>query len=68
MFMSNQTDVKGTSSVVYITMPSKLWLGKLSREEPYYEYEIKSFIPISTDPFVGNSLIRISGSNIQNIK
>ncbi len=68
--MNNQSEIDkdGTSSTVFITLPDKLWLGKLSREEPYFEYEIKSFIPIQTDPFMGNSLIRISGNNIRTLR
>lgn len=53
---------KGTSSKLSIEFPDKLWLGQLSREFPYYKFEIKSFIPIKLEPFVGNSLITISGN------
>ncbi|MCP4761976.1 MAG: hypothetical protein GY870_09345 [archaeon] len=53
----------GTTSKLIITFPEKLWLGELSRKFPYFQFEIKSFIPISQDPFIGNSLITITGSN-----
>src|SRR6056297_1244604 len=59
---------KGTSATVLIHLPSKLWLGKLSRAFPYCGIEIKSFLPIQQDPPVGNSLIRIFGDKIQQVK
>ncbi|UYP44069.1 hypothetical protein NEF87_000354 [Candidatus Lokiarchaeum ossiferum] len=50
-----------TTSKLLITFPNKLWLGELSREFPYFQFEIKAFVPISHDPFIGNSLITITG-------
>jgi len=53
----------GTRSKVKITFPDKLWLGELSRKYPLFQFEVKSFIPISQDPFIGNSWITIHGIN-----
>jgi hypothetical protein len=53
----------GATSKLLVTFPNKLWLGNLSRTFPYHRFEVKSFIPISQDPFVGNSLIGINGTN-----
>ena len=52
-----------TTSKLLINFPDKLWLGELSREFPYFQFEIKAFVPISHDPFIGNSLITITGHN-----
>ncbi|MBD3350731.1 MAG: hypothetical protein GF364_04505 [Candidatus Lokiarchaeota archaeon] len=53
----------GTTSILSITFPDKLWLGAVGRKYPYYQFIIRSFIPIKQDPFVGNALITISGKN-----
>ncbi len=52
-----------TTSKLLIHFPDKLWLGQLGREYPYYQFEIRAFVPISHDPFIGNSLITITGHN-----
>lgn len=57
----------GTTAKMFITFPDQLWIGFLSRKYPYYQIEIKSFIPISQDPFIGNSLVSISGVNPSNL-
>ena len=57
----------GSISKIIIHLPEKLWLGAISRTFPYYEFEIKSFIPISQEPFIGNQLIKIIGSNPQQV-
>jgi len=66
--MTRKDEYHGTTAIVMIDFPPKIWLGKISREFPYYRIEIKSFIPISQDPFIGNSLIHIKGNNIGKIK
>lgn len=53
----------GATSKLLITFPNKLWLGNVSRKFPYHQFEIKSFIPISQKPFIGNSLVAIKGSD-----
>ncbi len=53
----------GTTSIIRITFPEKLWLGQLSRQFPNFQFEIKSFIPISQDPIIGNNLVTITGTN-----
>ena len=53
----------GTTSIIRIIFPEKLWLGQLSRQFPNFQFEIKSFIPISQDPIIGNNLITITGTN-----
>lgn len=60
-------DIKGTKSKVIVDLPDKLWLGKISRNYPYYQFEISSFIPIEQNPYVGNSLITIIGSEPRKI-
>lgn len=55
-------DTAGSTSKLYIHMPDRLWLGEISRKFPHYGFTILSFIPISQDPFIGNSLIKITGT------
>jgi predicted DNA binding protein len=55
-------DASGTTSKLLIHLPDKLWIGELSRKFRMYAFEIISFIPISQEPFVGNSLIKITGT------
>ena len=45
-----------------ITFPPPLWLGQVSKKHPSFDIQITSFIPVSQDPFVGNSLITINGT------
>ncbi|MCF2139366.1 MAG: helix-turn-helix domain-containing protein [Candidatus Lokiarchaeota archaeon] len=49
-------------SKVLISFPSKLWLHR-TKKYPYLQFTIKAFVPISHDPFVGNSLVSIQGTN-----
>ncbi len=51
----------GTKAKITIQMPDKLWLGSVSREHPSFEFRISAFVPISQEPFIGNSLISITG-------
>jgi hypothetical protein len=51
----------GSKSKISITMPDKLWLGEISRKYPSFEFRITAFVPISQEPFIGNSLISITG-------
>ena len=51
----------GSKASIHITMPDKLWLGAVSRVHPAYEFRINAFVPISQDPFIGNSLVSITG-------
>jgi len=51
----------GSKAIITINMPDKLWLGVVSRKHPTHEFRITAFVPIKQDPFVGNSLISISG-------
>ena len=53
----------GSSSTLILNLPDKLWLGKLSREFPYFYFQISSFMPINQEPAIGNSLIKITGRN-----
>jgi predicted DNA binding protein len=55
--------LSGSTSKILIHMPDKLWLGELSRLFPQYRFEITAFIPIRQEPFVGNSLVKITGVN-----
>ncbi len=48
-------------SKLLITFPTQLWLS-LTKKYTYLQFEIKAFIPVEQDPFVGNSLIVITGS------
>ncbi|MHA1612953.1 MAG: helix-turn-helix domain-containing protein [Promethearchaeota archaeon] len=48
-------------SKLLITFPSQLWLS-LTKKYTNLQFEIKAFIPVEQDPFVGNSLIAITGS------
>jgi predicted DNA binding protein len=57
----------GTRCLLEIKFPEKLWLGHISKLFPYHQIDIRSFIPISQDPFIGNSLITISGKEIDDI-
>ncbi len=60
-------DNSSSSSTLTITLPDKLWLGKLSREYRMGHFKIVSFIPIRQEPAIGNSLIKISSINPENI-
>ena len=60
-------DKSGSSSTLSITLPDKLWLGKLSREYRMGRFQIISFIPIKQEPAIGNSLIKISGINPEKV-
>jgi hypothetical protein len=51
----------GSKAKIAIHMPNKLWLGEISRKHPAFEFRITAFVPIKTDPFVGNSLVSITG-------
>ena len=53
--------IMGSKAIVQITMPEKLWLGAISRLNPSFEFRITAFVPISQDPFIGNSLVSITG-------
>lgn len=55
-------DNAATKSIILVDLPEQLWLGKFSREFPYYQFEISSFIPIEQKPYIGNSLVTIIGS------
>jgi predicted DNA binding protein len=56
-------EMVGSTSKLLIHMPDKLWLGELGRMYPSFTFEILSFIPISQEPFIGTSLIKISGTH-----
>jgi predicted DNA binding protein len=62
-----KSDMSGSTSRLVIHLPDKLWLGEFSRKYSHFRFEILSFIPISQDPFVGNSLIKITGTNPQQL-
>ena len=51
----------GSKSRIDIQMPEKLWLGAVSRQHPSFEFRITAFVPINHDPFIGNSLVSITG-------
>jgi hypothetical protein len=51
----------GSKAKIAIFMPAKLWLGAVSRKHPNFEFRIIAFVPISQDPFIGNSLVSITG-------
>ncbi|MHA1520867.1 MAG: helix-turn-helix domain-containing protein [Promethearchaeota archaeon] len=54
-------DGSSTKSKLIITFPKQLWLS-LTKKYTNLQFEIKAFIPVEQDPFVGNSLISITGS------
>jgi len=56
-----------SSSTLSIILPDKLWLGKLSRAFRMGCFEIISFIPIQSEPAIGNSMIKISSINPEEI-
>ena len=35
----------GTTSIIQITFPEKLWLGQLSRQFPNFQFEIRVIHP-----------------------
>jgi len=52
----------GSKAIISINIPEKkLWLGAVSREFPAFEFRITAFVPINQDPFIGNSLISVTG-------
>lgn len=59
----DEFDISGSISKLILKFPDKLWLGKISRKYQAYRFEILSFMPVSQDPIIGNSLIKITGTN-----
>lgn len=55
-----------TKSILHIHFPPQLWLV-LTKKFPYLQFEIRAFVPIEQDPFVGNSLIAVTGTNPEQI-
>ncbi|TFH30154.1 MAG: hypothetical protein E4G98_02605 [Promethearchaeota archaeon] len=55
------TNGSSTKSKLLIHFPDQLWLV-LTKKYPQLQFEIKAFVPVEQDPFVGNSLIAITGS------
>lgn len=62
--MSPQT---ASTSQLIIHFPPQLWLGQLSKDFPHSNIQISAFVPIEQDPFIGNSMISIRSTKIDNI-
>lgn len=60
-------NLDASTSRLVIFYPPQLWLGNFSRKFPYLEIKITAFVPISVEPFIGNSMIQISGVISQEI-
>lgn len=56
-----------STSRLLIHYPPQLWLGNISKKFPFFNIQIIAFVPISHEPFIGHSLIQISGINPYNI-
>ena len=53
------------SAKLEIIMPEKLWIAELSKKYPEITIEILSILP--TEKMVGNALIKINGSNLDQL-
>ena len=65
MSMEEFSNSSASTSKVIIQFPHKLWLGNISKKYKYANILITAFVPISHNPFIGNSMITIRCDKIE---